>query len=307
MANGIFTEQAMEKVSSPERLDQHVRITKPSAWVLLLAITSIVIGGGVWAIKGNMSDSVDSRGIIFPSKGVSVMYAQAPGIITDILVKEGSNVVKGDILAVMPDVTTLIDIQTVMKANQMITDPTAIQQNNNTIDSLRYRYLANSMIIAQEAGVVQNVAALKESLDTGSPLVTNIGNDIESNTKEILCYVPYGTGDINVGMTVQASPLSSPREEFGYMTGVVTSVGKTPVDAASITKTLGTQQYAQALGLSESSSVVEVRVRLNIASTSQSNEFEWSNEKGRELTVGVGTVCNVKIITKDKKPIELLK
>ena len=37
----IFRKQALDTVSNPEQLDQHVRITKPSVWIIVIGILAI--------------------------------------------------------------------------------------------------------------------------------------------------------------------------------------------------------------------------------------------------------------------------
>ena len=46
--NKLFRKTALETVSNPEQLDQHIRVTRPFSWVILVAIISFVIGVGIW-------------------------------------------------------------------------------------------------------------------------------------------------------------------------------------------------------------------------------------------------------------------
>ena len=41
--NDIFRKQALDTVSNPEQLDQHVRITKPSVWIIVIGILLILL------------------------------------------------------------------------------------------------------------------------------------------------------------------------------------------------------------------------------------------------------------------------
>ena len=50
---------------------------------------------------------------------------------------------------------------------------------------------------------------------------------------------------------------------------------------------------------------MEVRVKLNLDSDSKNN-YLWSNEKGKQLSVELGTQCDVIIVTDEYRPIELL-
>jgi len=50
---------------------------------------------------------------------------------------------------------------------------------------------------------------------------------------------------------------------------------------------------------------VEVRIQLDIDNES-SNNYLWSNKKGENLSVEIGTICSVIIVTDEYKPVELL-
>ena len=40
----IFRKDAVDKLNSPERLDEYLRVTRPSTWLLLGAIAALLIG-----------------------------------------------------------------------------------------------------------------------------------------------------------------------------------------------------------------------------------------------------------------------
>ena len=49
MANNIFREKSIERISSPDDLGEYLRVTKPSVFVILIA-TMLIIGGlFVWS------------------------------------------------------------------------------------------------------------------------------------------------------------------------------------------------------------------------------------------------------------------
>ena len=53
MAN-IFREKSMERVSSPEQLNDYIRVTTPSVWLVLAAIILLLVGMLAWSVFGTV-------------------------------------------------------------------------------------------------------------------------------------------------------------------------------------------------------------------------------------------------------------
>ena len=54
MAEGIFREKSMNRVSSPEQLNDYVKVTSPSVWLVLGAVIILLCGVCVWGIFGRL-------------------------------------------------------------------------------------------------------------------------------------------------------------------------------------------------------------------------------------------------------------
>ena len=52
--NGIIREKSMERVSSPEALNDYIRVTTPSVWIVLIALAVLLAGMLVWSIFGTL-------------------------------------------------------------------------------------------------------------------------------------------------------------------------------------------------------------------------------------------------------------
>ena len=55
MNNGIFRQKNIDKVSSPEKLDDYIRVTTPSVWITLFAIVILLVGFIAWGIFGKLT------------------------------------------------------------------------------------------------------------------------------------------------------------------------------------------------------------------------------------------------------------
>ena len=46
----IFREKSIERVTSPEKLNDYIKVTRPSVWLILLATLILIVGTSVWAV-----------------------------------------------------------------------------------------------------------------------------------------------------------------------------------------------------------------------------------------------------------------
>ena len=104
----IFREVALERLSSPDQLDQAMRVTGPHHWLALLACLGIIACVIVWSIFGQIPYKVDARGILIKSGGVAKVLAGSKGQITTMYIEKDEIVEKGQILARV-DQTELVD------------------------------------------------------------------------------------------------------------------------------------------------------------------------------------------------------
>lgn len=57
--NSIFSQKALDKVTSPEDLNGYLKVTKPGVWFILIAIVVLLIGVIAWSILGRLETTVD--------------------------------------------------------------------------------------------------------------------------------------------------------------------------------------------------------------------------------------------------------
>ena len=63
MKSSLFREKSIERVSSPEQLNDYIRVTDPSVWIALAAVVFLLTGICVWGIFGKL-DTVLKVGAI---------------------------------------------------------------------------------------------------------------------------------------------------------------------------------------------------------------------------------------------------
>ncbi len=50
----LFRKKSLQKISSPEQLDDYIRVTTPSVWLVLLALIILLAGLLVYSIFGTV-------------------------------------------------------------------------------------------------------------------------------------------------------------------------------------------------------------------------------------------------------------
>ena len=99
MNDHLFRKKSMEKIASPEQLHDYIRISNPSAWIVLAAFAILLIGICIWGIFGRLDTTLsvvavkDDDGVVCCVKegdfekiriGMPVEIGKAEYFITDI-------------------------------------------------------------------------------------------------------------------------------------------------------------------------------------------------------------------------------
>ncbi len=54
----LFRKKSMDRISSPEELNDYIKVTSPSVWMVLLAIVVILAGVLVWGVIGSVDEKM---------------------------------------------------------------------------------------------------------------------------------------------------------------------------------------------------------------------------------------------------------
>ncbi|MBR0414566.1 MAG: hypothetical protein IJI67_05820 [Clostridia bacterium] len=63
MANPILSKQSNDKVTSPEQLNDYIKVSNVGVWLVLLMIFALLVGVFVWACFGSLKEVVDTTGV----------------------------------------------------------------------------------------------------------------------------------------------------------------------------------------------------------------------------------------------------
>lgn len=96
--NKLFRQEALERLSSPERLDQLMQVVSPKAWLPLTTIGFLVVVAGTWSVIGRIPISVTGQGVLIRPQSVVPLQMSSDGKILTLNVKSGDTIKKGQIL-----------------------------------------------------------------------------------------------------------------------------------------------------------------------------------------------------------------
>ncbi len=98
MAAGFFRKAALEKLSTPEKLDQLIKVTSPKAW-LSLATLVLIIGTGIgWAFLGSVKTKLTVIGVLLGGE-IHEVVSTAQGQLVRLNVQVGDQVHSNEIVA----------------------------------------------------------------------------------------------------------------------------------------------------------------------------------------------------------------
>lgn len=98
---GLYRKQALERISSPERLDELVQLAAPKDWLALAVLAALVGAALVWSVIGSLPTTVTGRGVLIRPRTRVTFQAQATGRVLSVQAREGARIQPGELLAVL--------------------------------------------------------------------------------------------------------------------------------------------------------------------------------------------------------------
>ena len=63
MSSTIFREKSLKKIASPEQMNDYIRVSSPSVWMVLTAVIVLLAGVCVWGMFGHLDTAVQTGGV----------------------------------------------------------------------------------------------------------------------------------------------------------------------------------------------------------------------------------------------------
>jgi pyruvate/2-oxoglutarate dehydrogenase complex dihydrolipoamide acyltransferase (E2) component len=245
MRRAIFRERALERLASPERLDELIEVTSPRLWLALLGVGTLLIMAVGWGLYGSVPTLVRGQGILIRDGSLQSIAAPDGGQVKELRVRVGDDVARDQIVARL--------LQPAEGRTVYVTSPYAGRV-------LEARVTEGSVVSG------------------GTPLLSleQPGRSLEA----ILYLPPVDAKKLAPGMPVQLALASVKREEYGLLVGHVATVGAYPATLAGMQRVLGSEELARALAAG--GPPVEVRVELERSPATVSG-YQWTSTLGMPM------------------------
>lgn len=276
MTDPIFRQEALDRLSSPERLNETMEVTSPSGWIALVTTIALFAGLIAWGFLGRIPMTVDGKGVLLRPGAMKGVVALTSGQVVDVLVKPGDVVSEGMLVA-------------------------RLQPSSG------YPTPARVDILSPQPGRVAEVLVRRGSYVSTGDRLLNLTE--ESDNLSAVLYLPTDTGKrVRPGMPVTLTPSTVDEQEFGHLLGTVTSVASYPASRAQMQERLGNDDLVQMFlegGTVYQVAPIEIRVQL-LRDLNTASGYLWSSPKGPNFKLSSGTVCVATIATGKRAPVDLV-
>ena len=316
----LFRKVALERLSSPEQLDQLMRVVPPLGWLALIPLLGLILIAVLWAWFGSVATKVVGRCVLISPAGLADMTSLAAGRITESLVRVGDTVRVNQVVArvAQPELADRIEKAESrlreLESQGRVVGSLSGGSNHPSVQTDEARHVLESLLESRkqvtsvlsphEGRVVDLKIGIGSLVTAGSSLMT-----IERVSKEAgpglqaAIYVPAAEGGkVRAGMTAEITPSTVRREKHGFMFGEVTYVSDYPATAQSMMLLLQNETVVREL--SGNSPVTEIRAALVPASNSSG--YRWASPAGAPVPVKSGTLCTAEIVLQQERPASLV-
>jgi HlyD family secretion protein len=95
----IFRKVALDRLSSPEQLDELLRVSNTRSWLAFIALLALIAVSIVWACTGSIPVTTSGSGIIVRTGGVLNVVSPTSGVLLELKGRVGDEVEKGQVVA----------------------------------------------------------------------------------------------------------------------------------------------------------------------------------------------------------------
>jgi HlyD family secretion protein len=139
----LFRKKSLERLSSPERLDQLLEVVDRKSWVPLATVGLLVLGLLAWAVFAKIPVNVEGKGILVRPRQISEFQAPGGGRVVRIAIAVGDSVRRGQLLAEIerPDLEEQLRLQK-QKAAELTAQSRAASERTGGAEGVEEELLA---------------------------------------------------------------------------------------------------------------------------------------------------------------------
>jgi HlyD family secretion protein len=161
----IFRKVALERLSSPEQLDQLMQVTNPQGWLALTGLSALLAAALLWGFFGSVPTETTGEGILLRQNGVSDLVAAGAGQVDEVEVAVGDAIQKGQVVAKLRQEALLRQIaDSRAKEADLEAEYRSLLRSAEEQKRLRLRDLAQqrSNLVRTIATLTRNVSLLEQ-------------------------------------------------------------------------------------------------------------------------------------------------
>ena len=302
--NQIFSQEALDKLRSPEKLDTMLPITTPISWMALVAILVLLFSVVLWSIYGAFTVKADGMGLIMDSAGVLNISHVSTGKIEHLYIKPGQQIKKGDLIAHLEQAaqsadTRMAQYEMGLAANDRDAMGRAYQYN-----AKEYQQTVAEDVYSDYDGIIDEVMVDEGTIISAGTPICSVR--ITQNREDLtgILYIPVDKGKrVETGMSMQLAPNGVDVSMSGSLIGVVRTVSQYPITAQGIQQHLGNAQLAQYILQAQQGAVMEITFDL-VKDDDNESGYLWTSKVGEHKPITPGSFCTGSIIIERKPPIE---
>jgi HlyD family secretion protein len=140
----LFRKKSLERLSSPEQLDQLMQVVNPRSWIPLATLGSLVFIALLWSFFGRIPITVEGRGILVFPGNVVPLQSKSAGQIIELKIKAGDVVKAGQVIGII-DQTELRE-----QLDQQQAKLTELQSQDRQVGSLQETSIAEKKRATQQ-------------------------------------------------------------------------------------------------------------------------------------------------------------
>lgn len=72
MKNNLFRKSSIDRISSPDQLNDYIQVVTPGVWLILSAILVLLAGMGIWSVFGQIESSQNA--LLLVKDGTATCY-----------------------------------------------------------------------------------------------------------------------------------------------------------------------------------------------------------------------------------------
>ena len=300
----IFSSEALNKMRSPENLDEILPITTPITWMGLIAVAVSMISVIIWSIFGSFTVKADGMGLIMDPQGVSNITTVFSGKIDKLYIHSGQKIKKGDKIAHIEQTQENASTRMAQYAPELATSELDAQNKVYEFDARRYQKNETEFIYSSYDGTVDEILSSEGvTVGSGTPICSV---RLSGGRKDLtgIFYIPVDKGKrVKPGQSIQLAPNGVDVSQSGSLIGVVRSVSQYPVSMQSVQNRLGNDHLSQFILQAQQSAVMEVTFDLVKDENSESG-YLWTSTVGDHAPITAGSFCTGSIIIERQPPIQ---